>query len=803
MAEYGADISVTPFTVLGDLEPHIVIRPDRTVVVPEELRKIAVQFDHNIETVTFDCPRYWDEHDLSEMHIYVHYRRPDGKTNPYPCKKPTVDEEDDTIIHFKWTISDDVTAVRGPISFLVVAKNSDINGVLANRWNSRLNQEMEVLEGLDCDFTEAVERYPDVIEHILLRLDNVENYDVGESGRSVRYFKALEQPDFANTIKECTDVNKAYVLPDGYIYTYGKQYVKQYTNIFPTLTDETGKPYNGVGYKDNVRIHYNTGEEEGFATYFTTGFIPFTVNDIFRARNVPWDRDGNSLIHIYDSDKKRLASPNSADKWIVINEENGDLATTASIFEANRPSVAYLRLSIYVGEETPDFDSMIMTLNEEIIEGEFEGFYNTGLAYLPADNEGRIIQLEEDVKELKEKGGGGNVVFDYAAYGLPELALKGKVSGMSKDNAVTLTYVYDGRSGTCTCKWQGSSSIGYPKKNYTIKFDNAFEAFEKYGEQEKYCFKANYIDHSHARNIICAKLWGDIVRSRRPENATLEAIPNCGAIDGFPCVITINGEYQGLYTFNIPKDGWMFKMGNGANEAIICAENDTKPYATRFESHAVIGKDFSLEYAQDEDNAGWVQESLNQLIDAINTVYTDKGANMDSTLSPYLDLESAIDYYIFTTLVGGLDMTNKNYLLVTYDGRKWFFSAYDMDSTFGLWWNGTRFNDAGSYGWKHYKASNLLMYLICTYKGDAVKARYKELRNSAMSERIVIDKFTNFVCGIPERIYLSDTEVWPTIPSSSASNLAQITSWYQERLKVLDAKIETITEELSYTFQDV
>lgn len=47
-------------------EPHIVIESDKTITVPDDLRHIAVQGEHNIETVTFDCPRYWDGHDLSD-----------------------------------------------------------------------------------------------------------------------------------------------------------------------------------------------------------------------------------------------------------------------------------------------------------------------------------------------------------------------------------------------------------------------------------------------------------------------------------------------------------------------------------------------------------------------------------------------------------------------------------------------------------------------------------------------------------------------------------------------------------------
>lgn len=599
-------------------------------------------------------------------------------------------------------------------------------------------------------------------------------------------YKRLEQPEFVETIEECTDRNKAYVLPDGYIYAYGTRHGELYTNIFQKLEGETkGEPYNGVGYKDNVRIDYSDKlglKEEPFDTYFTTGFIPFTADKTFRARNVPWDRgnEGNCYVLVYKSDKTKLGAPDTRDNIFKI-EENGDLTTEdVTFFKTWYQEVAYIRLCVYVGDDptvTPDFGSMIMTINEPIVEGEVEGFHNTGISYL-------------------QKTGGGNVTFDYAAYGLPELALSGDVSKMTKENDVELDYVYGERSGKCTCKWQGSSSIAYPKKNYTIKFDEGFEAFKGYGDQEKYCFKANFIDHSHARNIVCAKLWGDVVRSRKNGNTAniittlLEEIPNCGAIDGFPCVITINGEYQGLYTFNIPKDGWMFGMGSGSREAIICAENDMEPWATRFESHATIGEHFSLEYALNENDAGWVETSLNRLIDAINTVYANNGAGMDDTLPQYLDLESAIDYYIFTTLVGGLDMTNKNYLLVTYDGTKWFFSAYDMDSTFGLHYDGKSFDCSSWYGWDYYQGVNRLMGLIYTHKKKELKERYEQLRSGALSVSNVVYKYANFVCGIPERIYLSDTEVWPTIPSSSASNLAQITSWYQERARVIDEQVE-------------
>lgn len=43
------------------MNEHVVINQDRTVIVPESQRKIGIQYDHNVKTITFDCPRYPEE----------------------------------------------------------------------------------------------------------------------------------------------------------------------------------------------------------------------------------------------------------------------------------------------------------------------------------------------------------------------------------------------------------------------------------------------------------------------------------------------------------------------------------------------------------------------------------------------------------------------------------------------------------------------------------------------------------------------------------------------------------------------
>ena len=164
-------------------EGNIVIGRDRFITVPESLKKVAVQFDHNVETVTFDCPRYWDNWDFSEMKIYVNYMREDGKIGMHLCDNVVIDDSDDTLIHFDWTISGHVTAVTGQISFLVCIKNVDSEGMEITHWNSELNADMYVSAGLKCQPT-ILKHYPDIITQLLVRMDYVEEIATPENMQS-------------------------------------------------------------------------------------------------------------------------------------------------------------------------------------------------------------------------------------------------------------------------------------------------------------------------------------------------------------------------------------------------------------------------------------------------------------------------------------------------------------------------------------------------------------------------------------------------------------------------------------------
>lgn len=225
---------------------------------------------------------------------------------------------------------------------------------------------------------------------------------------------------------------------------------------------------------------------------------------------------------------------------------------------------------------------------------------DTGPAGTSGVHVGSDVPAGDETVWIDPDGAPTAMAFDYAAYGLPIVYLTGDTTGMDKDNAVQVQYVYGKRSGECTVKWQGSSSLKCPKKNYTIKFDQPFEAVEGWGEQTKYCLKAYYIDYSHLRDRIGAKIWASITK-RNTGTSWLHTAPNAGAVAGFPCMVVINGEYMGLYSFNIPKDPWLFGFdGDDPNYAIVGMALDGN--VTRFKSPTTFSST-SFEYEHLADGA--------------------------------------------------------------------------------------------------------------------------------------------------------------------------------------------------------
>ena len=139
-----------------------------------------------------------------------------------------------------------------------------------------------------------------------IKLKNVEIPDNIAIEDIPTYIASIVQvkPDFANSIEECADTSKVYVLPDGYIYAYlYTEITVEPTNEIPKSTDTDRKTiYNGKGWKSSMRI-----KSDGSIVTHTdsamgvTGFIPAKVGDVIEATNYIPNSAYTSYIASYDS----------------------------------------------------------------------------------------------------------------------------------------------------------------------------------------------------------------------------------------------------------------------------------------------------------------------------------------------------------------------------------------------------------------------------------------------------------------------------------------------------------------------
>ena len=387
---------------------------------------------------------------------------------------------------------------------------------------------------------------------------------------------------------------------------------------------------------------------------------------------------------------------------------------------------------------------------------------------------------------------GGN--FDYAAYGLPIVYLTGDITGMNKDTKVTLNYVYGEHSGTAMVKWQGTSSLVYPKKNYSIEFDTAFEAKDGWGEHKDYVLKANWVDFSHARNVVSASLWMRFNRSN--SDSPFIGLPNGGAIDGFPCMVVINDKYQGLYSFTIPKKPWMFGIDEtNLNACIIGGGQDTP--STRFKAATIIddGENFEFEYLPEGADEATLAESFKQLYTKINAVNNYSSTfNSETGLASVLDIDSAFNYYVYSVLTCNRDGCSKNVLYATVDGKKWYISPYDLDGTFGNTPLGGDYYPTQDHTFGTYATTNKLFEALLNHGNAAyLKNYYVNARTYWMREVDIVSKFYNYIVNIPKACLDEEVKLWPGIPGTTTNNIQQIIDFYRYRVEHLDAEIEALT----------
>lgn len=387
-----------------------------------------------------------------------------------------------------------------------------------------------------------------------------------------------------------------------------------------------------------------------------------------------------------------------------------------------------------------------------------------------------------------------------AIYNLPVLNLTGDTTGISKDNEVTVDIelldiygepLFTGKKASLG--WQGSSSINYDKKNYSIKLYEAdgetkfkYKAFEDVVAMSSYHIKANFIDFTQARNIVTVRMVKDAYVN------PLTNARNC--IDGFPIIVNLNGEKQGLYTFNLKQDEKVYGFDEeNPNHLMYRAELNDAGTTCSFRALSTNNAEGCRDWEDRFPATNTVENraKLNRLIQWVMDCEgnTDKFKN---EVSNYLNVDYLIDYWLWCYLSGATDSLAKNMCLTTYDGNIWYPMFYDADSTWGISWQG------GSKAFdiacpSDYQCTDSLLWELTVLAfEDEIRARYEELRETFFTVDSIVGYFSDFMEQIAQEEYDFDKAKWN--PPSVNYGLDYISNWVENRLIYMDEQMKAVAD---------
>ena len=297
---------------------------------------------------------------------------------------------------------------------------------------------------------------------------------------------------------------------------------------------------------------------------------------------------------------------------------------------------------------------------------------------------------------------------------------------------------------------------------------------------------------------------------------------------GFPIILYFNGVFHGIYCWQLKKHRANYHQkkskaehihldGNISNILLWEANgviNWNKWAGKEMESDSIQNKDGievrnpkkliltdGTEYDADtnagelisEDSVGFDAanadmvrtaavraniESLSRRVYALTQMA--KGAEKKSAIAEVFDVDSIIDYIIFSQITGNLDGYKKNWQWVTYDGVKWAVNAYDLDGSWG--WSSWYYY-APYTTWIHNDTPPVTL-IIENYL-DEIKARYKELRDSGVIDLAkIMQPLVNYIKVIGIDYYDMEYEKWT---DGARDNLWRFESWMEESIKSTDA----------------
>lgn len=374
---------------------------------------------------------------------------------------------------------------------------------------------------------------------------------------------------------------------------------------------------------------------------------------------------------------------------------------------------------------------------------------------------------------------------------------------VGKPTEVKLTFEYWDAYGNYLKKpgvisVQGTSSSGHTRKNFTLDVDDGSTL--KWGsmlESDSFYLKSFYTDSFRGQSIAMYKLYMDIINSRPvPERKAfynLYAAPSLATgtgkfiydmssgatyiANGFPIALYLKGEFYGVYTVVQKKNRANYDMKK-SNKYEIWLDGLLD---WNFFLNNIIWTNFELRNptVKNMDGSNYSGDNPQEIQEGITKTYIQNFAsrmqaiNGQSTTElkraeflKYFDLNSIIDYFLFSNVIYNFDGFGKNWQWYTKDGTKWAIGIHDLDNIFGLSWRGEFIliddiltNVLGTATW-------MPTYVCTTIFLSETKARYNELKAlKLLDANTIADRIKKWLDSITAPMLNADLSKWPETPS--------------------------------------
>lgn len=326
-----------------------------------------------------------------------------------------------------------------------------------------------------------------------------------------------------------------------------------------------------------------------------------------------------------------------------------------------------------------------------------------------ADTQDGATMLDRYVRNNVFDAYGNIVVASLPSY-LPYMIISSAELPQSKGDKKTcsgsfVNSLYPSKSFTfdnCEIDVQGTSSQYYPRKNYKMKFNGGFTMsngtnVSKYAMNtdaiavKTFCMKADFASSEGANNVELVRLYNEACPYKTPAQKSNSKIRQ--GIDGFPMLIfwndtaTSTTTFIGKYNFNNdkstadvfgladPDESW--ETLNNTSDRVLykSADFSGNAWLNDFEARFPDTKPAYTDSTQLAEFVAWaVSTDTTQATNtALSKPYTDIDGNVytidseeyrlakfKTEAGDYMELDSALFYYLFTELFLMVDSRAKN-----------------------------------------------------------------------------------------------------------------------------------------------